>query len=190
MGTDGSVTGRVAARAARPERAAADGPDPPARRQDHPDVKRRAVARVDDGAATSSATTARKPGGDGITGNGRSMSPAPGTPRSPSRPGACTPSASASCASGPYGRYLRLTESGRPRFDAALTVLSLLLERVAEEACADTWRAIKDDLKRMILAQAPSQNGTTGLLTEPPSDALERLKSLWGRKPPPFLQLA
>ena len=33
----------------------------------------------------------------------------------------------------------------------ALTVLALLLERVAEQACGDTWRNIRDDLKRMQL---------------------------------------
>ncbi len=31
----------------------------------------------------------------------------------------------------------------------ALTVLALLLERVAEQACADTWRNIRDDLKQI-----------------------------------------
>lgn len=35
----------------------------------------------------------------------------------------------------------------------ALTVLALLLERVAEHACGDTWRNIRDDLKHLKLAQ-------------------------------------
>ena len=44
----------------------------------------------------------------------------------------------------------------------ALTVLSLLLERVAEQACDDTWRNIRADLKRIKLAQLSSPNGTAG----------------------------
>lgn len=158
-------------------------------------------------------------------------------------------------ASGRYGRYLRLTKTGRPRIDAAhvtalkkldgkfvvlsnddtlsaadlalgykqlqrvevawrslksglklrpvyhwaphrihahvaLTVLSLLLERLAEQACADTWRNIRDDLKRIKLAQLLSPNGTVWQITEPPPDALKRLKSLKIPKPPPILHLA
>jgi len=72
----------------------------------------------------------------------------------------------------------------------ALTVLSLLLERIAEQACADTWRNIKDDLKRIKLAQLLSPNGTVWQVTEPPPDALKRLKSLKIPKPPPILHLA
>ena len=49
----------------------------------------------------------------------------------------------------------------------ALTVLSLLLERVAEHACADTWRNIRDDLKRIQLAQLLSPHGTVWQVTEP-----------------------
>jgi len=158
-------------------------------------------------------------------------------------------------ASGRYGRYLRLTKTGKPRIDAArvaelerldgkfvvhsnddtlsaadlalgykqlqrvevawrslksglklrpvyhwaphrlhahvaLTVLALLLERVAEQACGDTWRNIRDDLKRIKLAQLSSPNGTVWQVTEPPPDALKRLKSLKIPKPPPILHLA
>lgn len=71
----------------------------------------------------------------------------------------------------------------------ALTVLSLLLERVAEHACGDTWRNVRDDLKRIKLAQLLSPNGTVWQVTEPPSDALKRLKSLKIQKPPPILHL-
>jgi len=71
----------------------------------------------------------------------------------------------------------------------ALTVLSLLLERVAERACADTWRNIRDDLRRIKLAQLLSPNGTVWQVTEPTSDALKRLKSLQIQKPPPILHL-
>jgi Transposase DDE domain len=72
----------------------------------------------------------------------------------------------------------------------ALTVLSLLLERLAEHACADTWRNIKDDLRRIKLAQLLSPNGTVWQITEPTPDALKRLKSLKIQKPPPILHLA
>lgn len=72
----------------------------------------------------------------------------------------------------------------------ALTVLALLLERLAEQACADTWRNIRDDLRRIKLAQLSSPNGTVWQITEPPADALKRLKSLKIPKPPPILHLA
>ncbi len=52
-------------------------------------------------------------------------------------------------------------QSRRPRHaHVAITVLALLLERVAEQACADTWRNIRDDLKQIKLAQLLSPNGT------------------------------
>lgn len=72
----------------------------------------------------------------------------------------------------------------------ALTVLSLLLERIAETACADTWRNIRDDLKQIKLAQLSSPNGTVWQVTEPAPAALKRLNSLKIPKPPPVLKLA
>ncbi len=50
------------------------------------------------------------------------------------------------------------------RFHAhiAITVLSLLLECTIEHACQDTWRNIRDDLKRVQLALLPSPNGLVG----------------------------
>ena len=72
----------------------------------------------------------------------------------------------------------------------ALTVLSLRFERMAEQACGDTWRNIRDDLKRIKLAQLLSPNGTVWQVTEPAPDALKRLKSLNIPKPAPILQLA
>jgi len=71
----------------------------------------------------------------------------------------------------------------------ALTVLSLLLERVAEHACADTWRNIRDDLKQIKLAQLSSPNGAVWQVTEPSANALKHLKALKIPKPPPILQL-
>ena len=70
----------------------------------------------------------------------------------------------------------------------ALTVLSLRLERIAEQACGDTWRNIRDDLKQIKLAQLSSPNGTVWQVTEPAPAALKRLKSLNIPKPPPVLQ--
>ena len=72
----------------------------------------------------------------------------------------------------------------------ALTVLSLRLERIAEQACGDTWRNIRDDLKQIKLAQLLSPNGTVWQVTEPGTNALKRLKSLKIPPPPPVLQLA
>mgnify|MGYP001544713945 CR=1 FL=1 len=72
----------------------------------------------------------------------------------------------------------------------ALTVLALLLERIAEQACADSWRNIRDDLKQIKLAQLSSPNGTVWQVTDPSPYALKRLKSLKIPKPPPLLKLA
>lgn len=69
-----------------------------------------------------------------------------------------------------------------------LTVLALLIERLAEQACGDTWRNIRNDLKRIKLAQLLSPHGTVWQVTEPPPEALKRLKSLQIKNPPPLLQ--
>ena len=72
----------------------------------------------------------------------------------------------------------------------AITVLALLLERVAEHACGDTWRNIRDDLKRIQLAQLLSPHGRVWQVTEPTPEAAKRLKSLQIKPPPPILSLA
>ena len=72
----------------------------------------------------------------------------------------------------------------------ALSVLALLLERVAEHACADTWRNIHDDLKTIKLAQWLSPNGSVWQVTEPTPAAAKRLRSLQIQKPPPILNRA
>ena len=69
-------------------------------------------------------------------------------------------------------------------------VLALLLERVAAQACGDTWRVIRDDLKRIKLAQLLSADGTVWQVTEPSPDAVKRLKALKIPKPPPILDPA
>ena len=71
----------------------------------------------------------------------------------------------------------------------ALTVFALLLERVAEHACGDTWRNIRDDLKQIKLAQLLSPNGTVWQVTEPGKNAVKRLKNLQINKPPPLLHV-
>lgn len=88
----------------------------------------------------------------------------------------------------------RIAASGAPhRIHAhvALTVLALLLERLAEQACGDSWRNIRDDLRRIKLAQLSSPNGAVWPVTEPAPDDLKRLQSLQIQNPPPpILRLA
>jgi len=69
----------------------------------------------------------------------------------------------------------------------ALTVLSLLIERVAEQACGDTWRNIRDDLKQIKLAELLGPNGRIRQVTEPGPEARKRLKLLEIANPPPIL---
>jgi hypothetical protein len=69
-----------------------------------------------------------------------------------------------------------------------LTVLSLLLERLAEQACGDTWRNIRDDLKQIKVAQLLGQNGTLWQVTEPRDAARNRLKSLGINNLPTILE--
>ena len=72
----------------------------------------------------------------------------------------------------------------------ALTVLALLLdERVTEQACADTWRNIRDDLKQIKLAQLSSPHGSVWQVTEPDPAASKRLKSLHIPEPSPLLDV-
>jgi len=59
-----------------------------------------------------------------------------------------------------------------------LTVIALLLERLAERACGDTWRNIRDDLQQIKLAQLSGPNGTIWQVTEPRTEARSRLKLL------------
>jgi Transposase DDE domain len=70
-----------------------------------------------------------------------------------------------------------------------LPVLALLLERLAEHAGTDTWRNIREALKGIKRAQLLSPPGTVWPVTEPPPEALNRLKSLHIKNPPPLLQL-
>lgn len=77
----------------------------------------------------------------------------------------------------------------RIRAHIALTVLSLLLERVAEKACQDTWRNIRDDLKQIKLVQLSGPHGEVWQTTRAGPAALNRLKSLQIDNPPEFLKI-
>jgi transposase len=68
----------------------------------------------------------------------------------------------------------------------ALTVLALLLERVTEQTCRDTWRNIRADLRQIKLAQLLTPEGEVWQVTEPGPDAHKRLKSLGLEAPPPI----
>ena len=72
----------------------------------------------------------------------------------------------------------------------AITVLALLLERMVEHACADTWRNVSDRLRRIQLAQLSSPHGTIWQVTEPTPEAAKCLKTLQIKPPPPVLHLA
>ena len=78
----------------------------------------------------------------------------------------------------------------RIRAHVALTVLGLLLERVAEHACNDTWRNIRNDLKQIKLAQLSSPNGTVWQVTDPTKNASNRLKLLEIKKPSPVVNMS
>ena len=71
----------------------------------------------------------------------------------------------------------------------AITVLALLLERVIEHACQDTWRNIRDDLKRIQLAQLSGPNGMVWQVTDATPDAANRLKLLKIAQPKPVLDV-
>jgi transposase len=71
----------------------------------------------------------------------------------------------------------------------AITVLSLLLERVIEQANQDTWRNIRDDLKQIQLAQLLSPNGTVWQVTEARQEAAMRLKKLKIKPPTPMVDI-
>lgn len=71
----------------------------------------------------------------------------------------------------------------------SLTVLALLLERIAEHACGDTWRNIRDDLKRVKLAQLSGPLGDVWQVTEPNKTVLNRLKLLKIKNPPPVVRV-
>jgi hypothetical protein len=72
----------------------------------------------------------------------------------------------------------------------ALSVLALLVEGVIAQACGDTWCNIRADLEQIKLAQLSSPHGEIWPVTEPSSDAANRLKCLEIKNPPAVLHLA
>lgn len=98
-------------------------------------------------------------------------------------------------------RAWRLLKSGikiRPMFHwvphricahVSLTMISLLLERIAENTCVDTWRNIRDDLRQIKLVQLLSPNGEVWQVTEPGPAASNRLKKLGITPPPPVMKV-
>ncbi len=71
-----------------------------------------------------------------------------------------------------------------------LSILALLLERVIERACSDTWRTIRADLDRIKLAQLWSPHGEVWQVTELRSEATKHLKNLGLKNPPAIFHLS
>jgi hypothetical protein len=71
----------------------------------------------------------------------------------------------------------------------ALSVLALLLERVIEQTCGDTWRNVRADVDRIKLAQLLSPHGEVWQVTEPSQEASNHLKCLDMKNPPAILHL-
>ena len=76
----------------------------------------------------------------------------------------------------------------RIRAHIALTVWALLLQRVAESRCEDTWRNIRADLGQIKLAQLTTPDGDVWQVTTPREAARKRLKNLGIRNPPLVVQ--
>ncbi len=71
----------------------------------------------------------------------------------------------------------------------SLTMIALLIERIAENACEDTWRNIRDDLRQVKLVQLSTPEGTVFQVTEPAPAAAKRLKQLGIPRPPLVLRV-
>ena len=71
----------------------------------------------------------------------------------------------------------------------SIAVLALLLERVAERACGRTWRALRDRLKHIQLAELFVGGRTVWQVTEPGEEACKFLKNLEIEAPPPILRM-
>ena len=71
----------------------------------------------------------------------------------------------------------------------SIAVLALLLERMAERACGDTWRNIRDRLKRIQLAQLSSGKKTVWQVTEPTKEARKMLKRMKLDESDPLLRI-
>jgi transposase len=72
----------------------------------------------------------------------------------------------------------------------SLSVLALLLERIIEQTCGDTWRNIQADLDQIKLAQLFSPHGEVWQVTAPSPEAANHLKCLEIKNPPAVVHLA
>jgi hypothetical protein len=107
-----------------------------------------------------------------------------------------------------YGRFLKEAKRGLAidrqaiaeleRFDGKFVVHSnddtLTAENMAlgykqQQRVEEAWRKVRDDLKRIQLAQLSSPNGTVWQVTEPTLAADNRLKALKIKAPPAILKL-
>jgi hypothetical protein len=69
-----------------------------------------------------------------------------------------------------------------------LSVLSLLLERVAERACEDTWRNIRDRLEHLKVARFRTPHGRLIQTSELRPETLKVLNQLRIKPPPTVLE--
>jgi transposase len=77
----------------------------------------------------------------------------------------------------------------RIRAHIAINVLALLLERVAEQACGDTWRNIHDDIRQIKAVALSGPDGEVLQTSEPSTAAQKRLEQLDVRPPPLVLRV-
>jgi len=68
-----------------------------------------------------------------------------------------------------------------------LCVLALLIERMAETLCEDTWRNIRDDLNQLKVGILQGAAGRVVQVTEPREDTRKRLNQLAIQPPPAVL---
>ena len=80
-------------------------------------------------------------------------------------------------------------EGRRIRAHVALTVLALLLERMAEHGVGDTWRNIGHDLRGIKLVKIRGPEGVLWQVTRPRPHAAKLLKRLKIEAPKPILKL-
>jgi hypothetical protein len=71
----------------------------------------------------------------------------------------------------------------------ALSVWALLLERVIERACGDTWRNIRADMEQIKPAQLLSPHSEVWQVTEPSMEAAQHLQRLEMKNPPAVLHV-
>jgi hypothetical protein len=71
----------------------------------------------------------------------------------------------------------------------AITLLGLLLERVIEHECGETWRNVRDALRQINVAHFSTPNGAVWQTSEPREDARNHLTSRKIPSPPTILKV-